>query len=308
MRVPRSVRRLGASVALLGLAAGLTSCDDPPTTVQTTVNYNCDIKSNNIVVPNTTGTLASKYDTTAPQAVAPNGSLDVKVVAEPFIVDGTPTSYGTVTQASNLVWKVAVPANTTLTSHTIAGWANVGPGTPTSSVSGSTITITIPGPITSSTPAAPNTATLPTLTMTLKATGAAGTTIAAKIAGTSTGSPGLSFNTRVTGTLVGTLNPSLSCFPNPSPTLHSTLISNDTNAPVATITAPVANQSVAKNSTVLANYSCSDGTGVGVATCVGTVANGAAINTSTLGAKTFTVTASDNEGKVSTTSVTYTVV
>ena len=56
------------------------------------------------------------------------------------------------------------------------------------------------------------------------------------------------------------------------------------------------------------NFSCNDGTGVGVASCVGTVANGAAINTSTLGAKTFTVTATDLEGKVGTKTVTYTVV
>ena len=74
------------------------------------------------------------------------------------------------------------------------------------------------------------------------------------------------------------------------------------------ITAPVANSSVALNSTVIADFSCNDGSGVGVATCVGTVADGAAINTSSLGAKTFTVTATDLEGKVRTTTVNYTVV
>ncbi len=163
----------------------------------------------------------------------------------------------------------------------------------------------MPGPI-----LAGAAATLPTLSMNLTATGALGSRIEPKIAGTSYASPGFTMTAKVTGTLLGTLNPTLACFPGPSasPALHSTLISNDTESPAITITAPVANSNVARNSTVLANFSCNDGTGVGVASCVGTVANGAAINTSTLGAKTFTVTATDLEGKVGTKTVTYTVV
>ena len=57
---------------------------------------------------------------------------------------------------------------------------------------------------------------------------------------------------------------------------------------------------------VLANYSCSD-SGSGVASCTGTVANGAAIDTSSLGSKTFSLTSVDHVGNTSSTSVSYAV-
>lgn len=207
-------RKLALVAAALGFALALTSCD-PPTTVHTAVSYSCRIKSNNIFVPDVDGSTTSSYDTTAPPTVAPNGGFNVKIVPEPFTVDGTPTSDGTVTQVSNLVWRVPVPAGSTLTSQTIAGWANVGAGTPTVAVSGNDVVVTVPGPIPANT-----TATLPTLTLGLKATGAEGTHIVPKVGGTSTSSPGLTFNVRVTGTIVGTLNPTFSCYPNPNPALH----------------------------------------------------------------------------------------
>jgi dehydratase len=308
MHVRSTTRRLGAFAVALGLAVGVTACDDPPTTVRAVVDFDCEIKSNHFLVPNTTGTNTVRYDSTGPQAVAPAGAFVVKVAPEPFSVNGDPTSYGTVTQVSNLVWKLAVPANASLTSHTITGWSNVGAGTPTSSVSGGVITVTIPGPIASGTTASPNVAILPTVTMNLTATGPAGSRISPKIAGTTYASPGLTFATRVTGTLVGTLNPTFSCFPTSTGALRSTLISTDVRAPSISITAPVAGQTITRNAVVKAGFTCNDGTGVGVASCVGTVANGASIDTATVGTKTFTVTATDLEGKVGTKSVTYTVV
>lgn len=303
MRARPTARRLGVAIATIGLVAVLTGCDDPPTTVTTAINYDCQIKSNNILVPNTTGALAGTYDTTGPQAVAPGGELVLEVAPQPFTVDGTNTGGGSITQISDVVWKVTIPANASLTSHTISDWVNVGSGTPTSTVSGGSIVVTVPGPIPANTDA-----TFPTVTMNLTATGGAGSRIEPKVAGSSYGSPGLTLNSRVTGTILGTLNPSLACFPSPSPVLHSTLISNDVNAPKITIASPVADQSIVQGTTVLADFTCDDGTGVGVASCVGTVADGAAINTSTLGAKTFTVTATDNEGKVGSLTVNYTVV
>lgn len=302
MSARTSLRRLGAVAALVTIAVGLAGCDDPPTTVQTTLTEPCAIKSNNFLVPDGDGSTTSTFTVTAPQAVKPGGQLTITVASPPFTIDGSSTSSGTVTQISNVVSKLTIPANTTLVSQSISGWSNVGSGTPTSTVSGNAISITVPGPI-----AANVSATLPKLTMVLEATGAAGSRIDLKAAGTSTGSPGLTFGARVTGTLVGTLNPTFSCYPSPNPVLHSTLISTDTKAPVITITSPAANQSIPQGATVAAAYSCDDGTGVGVASCTGTVPVGAAIDTSSPGTKTFTVTAADNEGKVSTSSVTYTV-
>ncbi|HLZ20928.1 MAG TPA: hypothetical protein VKQ30_02220 [Ktedonobacterales bacterium] len=73
----------------------------------------------------------------------------------------------------------------------------------------------------------------------------------------------------------------------------------DKKPPTITVTTPASGAAYTLNSVVPANYACQDG-GSGVATCVGTVANGAAINTATAGTQTFTVTATDQVGNVST--------
>ncbi|MEO6044673.1 MAG: IPT/TIG domain-containing protein [Tepidiformaceae bacterium] len=78
----------------------------------------------------------------------------------------------------------------------------------------------------------------------------------------------------------------------------------DRKPPVITITTPVNNGTYIINQPVAANFGCTDG-GSGVDTCVGTVANGSNINTSSVGTKTFTVNASDNVGNASTLTVTY---
>jgi dehydratase len=302
MRARPSVRRCAAAGALLVLVALLTACDAPKT-VTTAVTYDCQINPNHILLSPFSDELVANQDATAPQAVKPGGEVEVVIEPEPFTVNAG-TSGGTVTQISNLVWRIGIPANASLVSQEISGWANVGSATPTSTVSGGNVVITVPGPILSGTPA-----TLPTLTMTLTATGALGSRIEPKVGGTSYASPGLSFNTRVTGTILGTLNPTLACFPTaPNPALQSILISNDVSSPQVTITSPTKDQVITQGATVIADYSCNDGTGVGVASCVGTVADGAPINTSTLGAQTFSVTATDLEGKWRTVTVNYTVV
>jgi hypothetical protein len=69
---------------------------------------------------------------------------------------------------------------------------------------------------------------------------------------------------------------------------------NDTTPPSITITRPPHGTTYTIGQAVTASYSCSDASGV--ASCVGTVANGAAIDTATAGVKTFTVDAVDVEG------------
>src|SRR5262249_26837438 len=78
----------------------------------------------------------------------------------------------------------------------------------------------------------------------------------------------------------------------------------DTEAPTITINAPTAT-SYYSGATVNASFTCTDGDS-GVASCVGTVPNGSPIST-TPGAHTFTVNATDNVGNTATKSVTYTV-
>ena len=81
----------------------------------------------------------------------------------------------------------------------------------------------------------------------------------------------------------------------------------DRKDPGVTVTSPTAGATVAKGATVLADYACTDG-GSGVASCDGDVADGAAIDTSTAGEQTFTVTGTDEVGNTTVETVTYTVV
>lgn len=80
----------------------------------------------------------------------------------------------------------------------------------------------------------------------------------------------------------------------------------DTTAPTITLSKPAQGAEYKLGQSVIANYSCKDD-GAGIASCVGTVADGAAINTASLGTKTFTVTATDLAGNQTVKSVTYTV-
>ncbi len=70
------------------------------------------------------------------------------------------------------------------------------------------------------------------------------------------------------------------------------------------ITTPANGASYSQGQHVVATYSCADA-GVGVAACVGALANGASIDTSTPGTYSFTVTAADNNGNVVTKTANY---
>ena len=84
----------------------------------------------------------------------------------------------------------------------------------------------------------------------------------------------------------------------------------DTVAPTIAVTAPASAATYTRGQVVNAAYSCADpspGSGIAAGRCVGSVANGAPIDTSTVGPHTFTVTATDVAGNVTTRSVSYTV-
>src|SRR5829696_1586954 len=80
----------------------------------------------------------------------------------------------------------------------------------------------------------------------------------------------------------------------------------DTNKPQIAITTAPQGATYTKDQAVAASYSCTD-VDSGVASCQGTVANGANIDTSSTGTKTFTVNATDNTGLTNSVSHTYTV-
>jgi hypothetical protein len=95
----------------------------------------------------------------------------------------------------------------------------------------------------------------------------------------------------------------------PSPTAPPTPAATPRPTPTA-VTAPADGATYTLGQTVPADYVCSDA-GSGIAAsggCSGPVADGASIDTASLGAKTFTVTATDQAGNTAQTPVGYTVV
>lgn len=80
----------------------------------------------------------------------------------------------------------------------------------------------------------------------------------------------------------------------------------DVTPPSIVVTSPAAGAVFALNAVVTADFTCAD-TESGVASCVGSVANGAALNTSTVGTKIFTVTATDKAGNTASVTRTYSV-
>jgi hypothetical protein len=85
--------------------------------------------------------------------------------------------------------------------------------------------------------------------------------------------------------------------------VQTTTVQLDTMPPAIAISSPAATAYLL-NQVVNAAYLCTDATS-GVATCIGTVANGSPINTSTVGPNSFTVTASDVAGNSSSATVSY---
>ena len=79
--------------------------------------------------------------------------------------------------------------------------------------------------------------------------------------------------------------------------------------PTISVATPPAGAVYPRNRVVNAHFSCADRVvGSGVASCVGTVGDGQAIDTATVGPKTFTVTATDHAGNTSAVTRHYTVV
>jgi TolB protein len=96
--------------------------------------------------------------------------------------------------------------------------------------------------------------------------------------------------TRVTTNAARDMDPSWQpVFPDPEPI--------DSTDPTIAITSPADGSHHLLGSSLTADYSCADETGgSGLATCAGPVADGASLDTSSVGARSFTVTATDNAG------------
>jgi hypothetical protein len=80
----------------------------------------------------------------------------------------------------------------------------------------------------------------------------------------------------------------------------------DRKGPTIAITTPPSGGAYLLNQVVASNFACSD-TGSGLASCVGPVANGSNINTASVGARPFAVSAADSVGNSATSTNTYAV-
>jgi hypothetical protein len=98
------------------------------------------------------------------------------------------------------------------------------------------------------------------------------------------------------GSYVVTVTGSTSCVP------------PDTTAPTVDLRSPVDGARVRQGANVVADFSCADEGGSGLASCVGSIADGALLDTSTLGAKSVTVTARDGAGNQTVVTHTVTVI
>jgi Ca2+-binding RTX toxin-like protein len=81
----------------------------------------------------------------------------------------------------------------------------------------------------------------------------------------------------------------------------------DDTGPTVTITTPANGATYAQGAPLVADYSCSDA-GSGIVSCVGTVADGTPIPSGSLGAFTFTVSATDGVGNATSVTSSYAVV
>jgi hypothetical protein len=303
----RKLAAVVAAVALVpvGVIGSLLESASPAGASSVSLSLSCNT-TNVPVVGSQTSTRIQVINTTAVDHAYQNGTFTVALTPAAGNESSDLGSGATLRYIRDLKYRAAVPANAQLLSFSISGGSGLGSGTPSVSLSGSTITVTVPGQI------PPNTNyQLPTLNMTLKATGSALSTIEPKLAGTSYANPGLDMVVNADlPSGFGNADLPTACFPNPSIALSSTLIwPLDTAAPAITIASPPDATTYAQGFAVNSAYSCNDGPfGTGVASCTGPVASGAAIDTSTLGVHTFTVNSSDNGGNTGSLTSTYTVV
>lgn len=92
-------------------------------------------------------------------------------------------------------------------------------------------------------------------------------------------------------------------------TVNSYTVVADSTPPVVSIVTPQQGATFHQHATIYASYSCADEPGgAGMASCVGPVASGAALDTSTLGSHTFTVQGTDQVGNGATAKNSYNVV
>ncbi|WP_307781255.1 Calx-beta domain-containing protein, partial [Rhabdothermincola sediminis] len=287
------------ALASTGLAIGSSILPTDAATTPVTTPMNCTANT-------PIGSVAVSQDvtvtTTAPDGVENDTVFTVSSASDTTQAPSSASGF-TVNSLRDLRMNIPIAANAVYVSHSLGadGIMPPGAGTPslTYNAGANRLELSVPGPI-------PGGATfrIPTINTVLRAAGPAFATI----------QPKLSFFTTTVNvnfpSPIGASDVVTTCTPvAPVPALSTTtIIPPDVTAPTATIITPASGATYGLGQVVNASYSCSDPSpGSGVASCTGAVPNGSPIDTSSVGTKSFTVTAVDNKGNSSTTSTTYTV-
>ncbi|MFI6100168.1 cyclase [Lentzea sp. NPDC051213] len=159
-------------------------------------------------------TLEQGLDATAPETVAPNGSVKVTIDPAPNKVPSEAEGRQ-VREIKNFALSMPVPANSKFTSASLSGGSGLN-STPTIGLVGNDVVLKVPGPIKGGADFE-----LPVVTIELQAGGTG--TVATKLGGTSYDAPGLTF-TAVVIAFGFPIDAAAKGYPDPSPVLTSTTI------------------------------------------------------------------------------------
>jgi dehydratase len=159
--------------------------------------------------------LTTSIQAEAPATVAAGGTFEASLAPDPITVPPQAGGFA-VNKLTNLVLKVPVPQGSTFQAASLTGGSNLGSGIPTVSQADNVVTVTVPGPL-----AGGSTFQLPVLHLTLTASGAPGTQVETRLAGTGYDDPGMTFTANVQVGIFPIDVPTF-CFANPSPTFTST--------------------------------------------------------------------------------------
>uniref|UniRef100_UPI0027DA54D1 Calx-beta domain-containing protein n=1 Tax=Rhabdothermincola sediminis TaxID=2751370 RepID=UPI0027DA54D1 len=324
-----------------GLVVGVTVGDAGAAIINTDVTTNLRCVANAPVIGATNADQALTLNVTYPDKVEQGVPYTTYTASPPTVVP-TNVSGQTVNFIKNLTVKTQLPPTGATVNSVVAvpgtgTWTPPGGSTVTLTQSASpsgpqfgltydslnkTILLSLPGypPGTGSPNSegwkAGGTLQPPQIQVNVTPTGAPGTYLESKFAGTIPSNPNSfpwpdpGFTT--TANIASYGDAPTYCAPyDPRPYLtRSRIIPLDTQGPEINVISPAEGGSYFKGIAVNANYSCSEPDDqVGVASCVGTVASGTPFDTSSSpGPKTFVVTATDTKGNVSTKVVNYTIV
>jgi dehydratase len=163
--------------------------------------------------------LANGVTSLVAPTVAAGSNFQVTLTPDPILV---PTEGGgyPIRNLNTVKVRFAVPAGATYVAASLSGGSNLGAGTPTVSQSGGIVTLSVPGQLAPGT-----TAVLPTVTVTLNASGAPGTVLNARFSGASYDDPAIQFTAVVGVPFLGNISGTTKCFSPTNPIVATTTIS-----------------------------------------------------------------------------------